>query len=83
MAVLIDTNVVAAFLNPRDDLHDAARTRLDALRGTRLVISVVTVAEILAGVRYGHHKPEPAERFLGYCERISITDPTHCVGALQ
>lgn len=56
MAVALDSNVVVGFLDRSDDLHAAAdRTIRELLRTDRLVVSVITYAEVMTGARLGHH----------------------------
>ena len=56
MAVVLDSDVVAGFLDRKDALHDAADAAVrDLVRGQRLLISVVTYAEVLTGAWLGHH----------------------------
>lgn len=56
MVVLLDSAVVAGFLDRDDALHEAADARVRELAGReRLVASVVTYAELLTGARLGHH----------------------------
>jgi predicted nucleic acid-binding protein len=46
-AVFVDTAYWIALLNPRDDLHEAARRVSDSLRGVRLVTSEAVLVEWL------------------------------------
>lgn len=56
MAVVLDSDAVVGFLDRKDALHDAADTAVrDLVRDQRLLISVVTYAEVLTGARLGHH----------------------------
>lgn len=56
MAVVLDSDAVVGFLDRRDALHDAADTAIrDLIRDQRLLVSVVTYAEVLTGARLGHH----------------------------
>lgn len=56
MAVVLDSDAVVGFLDRDDALHDAADAAIgDLARERRLLVSVVTYAEVLAGVRLGHH----------------------------
>jgi predicted nucleic acid-binding protein len=56
VAVILDSDAVIGFLDRSDELHasaDAAVRRF-ALE-QRLLVSVVTYAEVLTGARLGHH----------------------------
>lgn len=56
MAVVFDSDAVVGFLDRKDALHDAADTAIrDLIRDQRLLVSVVTYAEVLTGARLGHH----------------------------
>lgn len=56
MAVILDSDAVAGFLDRKDALHDAADAAIrDLVREQRLLVSVVTYAEVLTGARLGHH----------------------------
>lgn len=56
MAVVLDSDAVVGFLDRDDALHDAADAAIrDLVRGQRLLVSVVTYAEVLTGARLGHH----------------------------
>lgn len=56
MAVVLDSDAVVGFLDRKDALHDAADAAIrDLVRGQRLLVSVVTYAEVLTGARLGHH----------------------------
>lgn len=56
MAVVLDSDAVVGFLDRKDALHNAADAAIrDLVRGQRLLISVVTYAEVLTGVKLGHH----------------------------
>jgi predicted nucleic acid-binding protein len=60
MAVALDSNVVIAFLDSSDALHEPAKTRFRELLhdGEALCVSAVTVAEVLTGAELGHHDRE-------------------------
>lgn len=56
MAVVLDSDAVVGFLDRKDALHDVADTAIrDLVREQRLLVSVVTYAEVLTGARLGHH----------------------------
>lgn len=56
MAVVLDSDAVVGFLDRKDALHDAADAAIrDLVRGQRLLVSVVTYAEVLTGALLGHH----------------------------
>jgi predicted nucleic acid-binding protein len=56
VAVVLDSAAVVGFLDREDALHDAADTAIrDLIRDQRLLVSVVTYAEVLTGARLGHH----------------------------
>jgi predicted nucleic acid-binding protein len=56
VAVVLDSDVVVAFLDQTDALHDAADAAMrELVREERLLASVVTYAEVLTGARLGHH----------------------------
>lgn len=56
MVVLLDSSTVVGFLDRDDALHTDADRRVRALAGReRLVVSVVTYAEVMTGARIGHH----------------------------
>jgi predicted nucleic acid-binding protein len=61
---LLDSSVVAAFLDGDDALHDAADAALRSVaREHLLAISTVTIAELLAGAKLGHHDEAIMRRF--------------------
>ena len=56
MAVVLDSDAVVGFLDRDDALHDAADAGIrDLVREQRLLVSVVTYAEVLTAARLGHH----------------------------
>ena len=64
MAVVLDSGVVVGFLDRQDALHGAADAAVrDLVRGQRLLASVVTYAEVLTGVRLGHHNEDDVAGF--------------------
>ncbi|HEY2118414.1 MAG TPA: type II toxin-antitoxin system VapC family toxin [Candidatus Acidoferrum sp.] len=66
MTITIDTNVLVGLWDADDAMHRMARQALDATFGTRLVISGVVYAELLAA-------PGRSETFLDkFCEDAGI-----------
>lgn len=64
MAVVLDSDAVVVFLDRTDSLHDAADGAVRDLIGAhRLLVSVVTYAEVLTGARLGHHDEEQVRGF--------------------
>lgn len=64
MAVVLDSGVVVGFLDRQDALHGAADAAVrELIRGQRLLVSVVTYAEVLTGARLGHHNEEDVRGF--------------------
>lgn len=64
MGVVLDSGAVVGFLDRDDALHDAADMAIrDLVRDQRLLVSVVTYAEVLTGARLGHHDEEQAKGF--------------------
>lgn len=56
MAIALDSDAVVGFIDAADALHDAADAAVRELAGEqRLVVSVVTYAEVVTGARVGHH----------------------------
>lgn len=64
MAIALDSSVVVGFLDRSDDLHEAADQEIrEIVRGDRIVISVITYAEVLTGARLGHHDEDRVRGF--------------------
>ena len=64
MAVVLDSDAVVGFLDRNDPLHDAADATIRNLVGReRLLVSVVTYAEVLTGARLGHHDEHQVRGF--------------------
>ena len=64
MAVVLDSDAVIGFLDRSDALHEAADSAIrDLVRGQRLVVSVVTYAEVLTGATLGHHNQDQVRGF--------------------
>jgi predicted nucleic acid-binding protein len=56
VAVALDSDAVAGFLDAGDALHPAADLAIrELLQREQLVVSAVTYAEVLTGARLGHH----------------------------
>jgi predicted nucleic acid-binding protein len=67
VAVALDSNTVIGFLDSGDALHGAADSTIrELLREHRLVVSVVTYAEVLTGARLGHHDEDLVAGFFTY-----------------
>lgn len=63
MAVVLDSDAVIGFLDRDDALHDAADAAVRKFIDDPLVVSVVTYAEVMTGVRLGHHDDDQAAGF--------------------
>jgi predicted nucleic acid-binding protein len=64
VAVVLDSDVVVGFLDRKDALHAAADAAIrDLVREQRLLVSVVTYAEVLTGARLGHHDENQVRGF--------------------
>lgn len=64
MAVVLDSGVVVGFLDREDALHEAADGAVrELVRRQRLLVSVVTYAEVLTGARLGHHSEDDVAGF--------------------
>lgn len=64
MAVVLDPDAVVGFLDSKDALHDAADAAIrDLVPKERLLVSVVTYAEVLTGARLGHHDEDQVRGF--------------------
>lgn len=64
MAVVLDSDAVIGFLDRNDALHAAADKAIRDLVGKeRLLVSVVTYAEVLTGARLGHHDERQVKGF--------------------
>jgi predicted nucleic acid-binding protein len=56
VAVVLDSDAVVGFIDSADELHESADAAIRALAAAqRLVVSVVTYAEVVTGARIGHH----------------------------
>lgn len=70
MGVVLDSDAVVGFLDGADALHEAADAAIrDLVREQRLLVSVVTYAEVLTGARLGHHDEDRVTGF--FTELIS------------
>lgn len=78
MAVVLDSDAVVGFLDREDALHEAADAALrDLIRKQRLLVSVVTYAEVLTGARLGHHDEDQVRRFFAQLiSDVLPVDPT-------
>jgi len=64
VAVVLDSGAVIGFLDRRDALHEAADASIrELVRESPLTVSAVTYAEVLTGVRLGHHAEEAVKGF--------------------
>lgn len=62
---LVDSNTVVGFLDRDDALHEAADRAIRAIADDhRLIVSIVTYAEVLTGAMLGHHDQRTVRRFL-------------------
>ena len=67
MAVVLDSDAVVGFLDGKDALHDAADAAIrDLVHKQRLLVSVVTYAEVLTGARLGHHDEGQVRGFFAH-----------------
>jgi len=56
VAVVLDSDAVVGFLDRDDALHELADAAIrDLVCEQRLLVSVVTYAEVLTGAKLGHH----------------------------
>lgn len=64
MAVVLGSDAVVGFLDRDDALYDAADAAMrDLVREQRLLVSVVTYAEVLTGSRLGRHHEDQVRGF--------------------
>lgn len=76
MAVVLDSDAVIGFLDRDDALHDAADAAIrDLVREQRLLVSVVTYAEVLTGAGLGHHEEGQVQGF--FAQLISEVLPVN------
>lgn len=74
MAVVLDSDVVIGFLDRDDALHAAADAAIrELVHQQRLLVSVVTYAEVLTGARLGHHDEDQVRGF--FAELVSDVLP--------
>lgn len=75
MVALLDSAVVAAFLDRDDAFHARADERLRRLAGRDLLmVSVITYAELLTGALRGHHDEDAVRGFFA-----DLVDDIHAV----
>ena len=75
MVVLLDSAVVAGFLDREDAFHSAADARMRELAGReQIVVSVITYAELLTGAGVGHHAETAVRGFFA-----NLVDEIHDV----
>lgn len=64
MAVVLDSDAVVGFLDRDDALHEEADEAIRALvHQQRLLVSVITYAEVLTGAKLGHHDEDHVRGF--------------------
>jgi predicted nucleic acid-binding protein len=64
VAVVLDSDAVIGFLDRKDALHGAADAAIrDLVHEQRLLVSVVTYAEVLTGTWLGHHDEDQVRGF--------------------
>jgi predicted nucleic acid-binding protein len=64
VAVVLDSDAVVGFLDRQDALHDAADVAIrELVSEQRLLVSVVTYAEVLTGAALGHHDEDQVRGF--------------------
>jgi predicted nucleic acid-binding protein len=64
VAVVLDSDAVVGFLDRDDALHEAADAAIrDLIREKRLLVSVITYAEVLTGAKLGHHDEDHVRGF--------------------
>lgn len=64
MAVALDADAIVGFLDRSDALHSSAVELIGrAAASDSLAISAITLAEVLTGVRLGHHDENPVGGF--------------------
>ncbi len=78
MAVVLDSDAVVGFLDRDDALHEAADAAIrDLVHEHRLLVSVITYAEVLTGAKLGHHDEEHVRGFFrGLISEILSVDAT-------
>lgn len=80
MAVVLDSDAVAGFLDRDDALHEAADAAIrDVIGEHQLFASAETYAEVLTGARLGHHDEAAVSGF--FAELISAILPVDAVVA--
>ncbi len=67
MAVVLDSDAVVGFLDRDDALHEAADATIrDLVHEQRLLVSVITYAEVLTGAKLGHHDEDHVRGFFSH-----------------
>jgi predicted nucleic acid-binding protein len=75
VVALLDSAVVAAFLDRSDAFHAVADARMRQLAGrATLNVSVITYAELLTGAGLGHHARDAVQGFF-----TDLVDGVHAV----
>ncbi|MGI8779291.1 MAG: PIN domain-containing protein [Solirubrobacteraceae bacterium] len=75
---LLDSSVVVGFLFSDDVLHPAADAALRAAATQHaLIVSTVTLAELLTGAKIGHHDEPTVRAFFEQVisERVAVDEP--------
>jgi predicted nucleic acid-binding protein len=66
VAVILDSDTVVGFLDRQDALHGPADAAVrELVHEQRMLVSVVTYAEVLTGARLGHHNEDDVRGFFG------------------
>jgi predicted nucleic acid-binding protein len=78
VVALLDSAAVAGFLDRDDVFHEAADATIRALAGReRLIVSVITYAELLTGVGLGHHAGSTVRGFFAdLVDEVHVVDRT-------
>jgi len=64
VAVVLDSDAVVGFLDRDDALHEAADAAIrDLVHEQRILVSVITYAEVLTGAKLGHHGEDHVRGF--------------------
>jgi predicted nucleic acid-binding protein len=84
VAVALDSDAIVGFLDSADALHSAAKAAIREVASEQpLMVSAVTYAEVMTGVRLGHHDEEKAEGFFDelVSQVLSVDTPIADVAA--
>jgi predicted nucleic acid-binding protein len=74
VAVVLDSDAVVGFLDRDDALHEAADAAIrDLAHEQRLLVSVITYAEVMTGAKLGHHDEDHVRGF--FSQLISAVLP--------